>query len=97
MGARSRLRRYLTEENLSQDALAEKLGVVPATVSMLLSDRYPDRVPSLRVAQELERITGGLVRHDEWIRTTPHKSEAAKRGRNRRSGAIPLRNSSNRG
>ena len=63
MDAITSLRRYQRANGLTQVALASRLGVTPAQVSMWLSGQ---RGPSLLTALQVQDRTGGLVPAASW-------------------------------
>lgn len=54
---------WRTRAELSQHALAERLGCSQATVSQL---ERGQRAPSGRLAAEIERLTGGAIPAASW-------------------------------
>jgi transcriptional regulator with XRE-family HTH domain len=58
------LRKYMKENRLTREALAQRLGVSRPAISLLLSDEQ--RAPSLGLAFAIERVTGGRVPAEAW-------------------------------
>jgi transcriptional regulator with XRE-family HTH domain len=61
----SNLRNILREIGMTQASLAEKVGVSRGYMSELLSKT---KVPSLPLAFEIERETGGAIKPSSWDR-----------------------------
>ena len=60
----SALKPYLADQNLSQKAFALRLSVDPSIVSRLANGQM---LPSLELAVQIERETGGAVPATSWI------------------------------
>jgi DNA-binding XRE family transcriptional regulator len=60
-----RLRSYRLSAEVTSAALARRLGIARETLCRLESGK---RAPSLRLAVEIERVTGGAVRPGDWRR-----------------------------
>lgn len=56
---------YLASTGTKQAELAERLGIKPAHMSLIVSG---DRRPSLDIAVGIERETGGKVPAASWVR-----------------------------
>ena len=67
-----RIRAYLTETGRTQRALAAQLGISPSHLSEIVSGR---KRPSLDVAFDIERATGGMVPVQSWGPTHPYGDE----------------------
>lgn len=88
MKGRSLLKRFLRRHRgkLSQAALARKVGVSPASVSLWLSN--PHHVPSLDNALALERETGGAVPAVSWSNSHTQSTLTFRAGEERPSGVL---------
>lgn len=60
----TKLASYLKENSLTHRVFAERIGVDPSIVSRLTRD---DMTPSLKLAVEIERQTGGNVPAVSWV------------------------------
>ena len=65
---------HLSDQKISQRAFAVRLGVDPSIVSRLVNDLMR---PSLELAVQIERETGGAVPATSWIPVTEHERGAA--------------------
>jgi transcriptional regulator with XRE-family HTH domain len=59
------LGRWMAETGTSQEALAAKLQVSQGYVSRLV---HGERLPGLKVALDLEKVTGGAVPAESWFK-----------------------------
>lgn len=60
----NRLEKYLKHRSISQRGFAKKIGTTPNNLSSLIRGKS---VPSLRLAYEIEKQTGGMVTLYDWI------------------------------
>lgn len=66
MSPRKALRAHLKRNKLSMAKFAASVGVSRPAISVLLSD--DDREPTLSLALNIERQTGGAVKASAWAR-----------------------------
>ncbi len=67
-----KLRAFLDEEGLTQQAFAELIGRQQATVSRLLNRTA---LPSLSLAVRIEQVTSGRVPVSSWTTSMPGQPE----------------------
>lgn len=60
----NKLEKYLKHRGISQRGFAKKIGTTPNNLSSLIRG---NSLPSLRLAYEIEKKTGGLVTLYDWI------------------------------
>lgn len=60
----NKLEKYLKHRGISQKKFAEKIGSTANNLSLLIRGKT---VPTLRMAYEIEKKTGGLVTLYDWI------------------------------
>lgn len=60
----NKLEKYLKHRSISQRGFAKKIGTTPNNLSSLIRGKS---MPSLRLAYEIEKKTGGLVTLYDWI------------------------------
>lgn len=60
----NKLEKYLKHRSISQRGFAKKIGTTPNNLSLLVRGKSN---PSLRLAYEIEKKTGGLVTLYDWI------------------------------
>jgi len=60
----NKLGKYLKHHNISQRGFANKIGTTPNNLCSLIHGKH---LPSLRLAYEIEKKTGGLVTLYDWI------------------------------
>lgn len=60
----NKLEKYLKHRSISQCGFAKKIGTTPNNLSSLIRGKS---MPSLRLAYEIEKKTGGLVTLYDWI------------------------------
>lgn len=60
----NKLEKYLKHKSVSQRGFAKKIGTTPNNLSSLIRGKS---MPSLRLAYEIEKKTGGLVTVYDWI------------------------------
>lgn len=72
----NQLEKYLKHRGISQKKFAEKIGSTANNLSLLIRGRT---IPTLRMAYEIEKATGGLVTLYDWLpedaKKTKHKME----------------------
>lgn len=56
---------YLEEEGLVQKVFAQKVGVSQTTLTLILRG---ERMPSLEVAFQIEKVTKGKVKASDWLK-----------------------------
>lgn len=62
----NKLEKYLKHHSISQRGFAKKIGTTPNNLSLLIRGKS---TPSIRLAYEIEKMTGGLVTLYDWIDT----------------------------
>lgn len=60
----NKLEKYLKHQCISQRGFAKKIGTTPNNLSLLVKGKS---TPSLRLAYEIEKHTGGLVTFYDWL------------------------------
>lgn len=60
----NKLEKYLKHRCISQRGFAKKIGTTPNNLNRLIKGKSS---PSMRLAYEIERQTGGLVTLYDWI------------------------------
>ena len=60
----NKLGKYLKHRGISQRRFAERAGTTPTNLNSLIKG---NSLPSLRLAYEIEKKTGGLVSMYDWI------------------------------
>lgn len=70
----NKLERYLKHRCISQRGFAKKIGTTPNNLSLLVRGKS---TPSIRLAYEIEKKTGGLVTVYDWI--LPDSDEGMER------------------
>jgi transcriptional regulator with XRE-family HTH domain len=68
----NKLEKYLKHRSISQRGFAMKIGTTPNNLSSLIRGKS---MPSLRLAYEIEKKTGGLVTLYDWIPEEYKKDE----------------------
>jgi transcriptional regulator with XRE-family HTH domain len=70
-----RLTEYLRRQKMSQSAFSRKLGMAQPTVN-----RYclGERVPIPEMLVKIERITGGMVRVEDFVKATRQRAKHAQ-------------------
>ena len=68
----NKLEKYLKHRGISQKKFAEKIGSNPNNLSLLIRGKT---VPTLRMAYEIEKKTGGLVTLYDWIPEDAKKND----------------------
>ena len=60
----NKLEKYLTHKGISQRFFAKKIGTTPNNLNLLVKGKS---TPTLRLAYEIEKNTGGLVTLYDWL------------------------------
>jgi len=60
----NKLEKYLKHHSITQRGFAKKIGTTPNNLSSLIKGKS---MPSLRLAYEIEKKTGGLVTLYDWL------------------------------
>lgn len=60
----NKLEKYLTHKGISQRFFAKKIGTTPNNLNLLVKGKS---TPTLRLAYEIEKNTGGLVSLYDWL------------------------------
>lgn len=60
----NKLGKYLKHRSISQRGFAKRIGTTPTNLNSLIKGRS---TPSLRLAYEIEKKTGGLVTLYDWL------------------------------
>jgi len=68
----NKLAKYLKHINKTQREFANEIGTTPNNLSSLIKGKS---MPSLRLAYEIEKKTGGLVTVYDWIPENDKKIE----------------------
>lgn len=67
----TKLRNYLKNRGISQRWFAKAIGTTPNNLSLIISGKS---TPSLRLAHEIEKQTGGMVTMYDWVKDEPEKN-----------------------
>ena len=65
---------FLGQNGLTQEQFAERIGVDQSTISRLLKNKMR---PSLTLAVNIERETGGAIPASAWLRSADGEAEGA--------------------
>lgn len=60
----NKLKKYLQHHSITQRGFAKKIGTTPNNLGSLIHGRT---TPSLRLAYEIEKMTGGMVTLYDWL------------------------------
>ena len=60
----TKLERYLTHNGVSQRFFANKINTTPNNLNLLVKGKT---TPTLRLAYEIEKATGGMVTVYDWL------------------------------
>lgn len=69
----TKLEKYLQHRCISQRGFAKKIGTTPNNLNLLVKGKS---TPSLRLAYEIEKHTGGMVTLYDWL--PPESFESGK-------------------
>lgn len=68
----TKLSRWIDAEKLTRDDVADRLGIGRTYLDKLC--RAKSR-PSLELALDIEKLTGGAVPATDWLKVPPHSSD----------------------
>ena len=60
----NKLERYLTHRGITQRFFAEKINTTPNNLNLLVKGKS---TPSIKLAYEIEKMTGGMVTVYDWL------------------------------
>lgn len=69
----NKLEKYLKHRGISQKKFAEKIGSNANNLSLLIRGKT---IPTLRMAYEIEKKTGGLVTLYDWLPEDAKKNDS---------------------
>ena len=64
----TKLRNYLTNRGISQRWFAKAIGITPNHLSRIISGKS---IPTIKLANEIEKQTGGLITMYDWVNENP--------------------------
>lgn len=68
----NKLKTYLKISKNSQREFAEMIGTTPNNLNSLINGKS---LPSLKLAYEIEKMTGGLVKMHDWLIEDSNENE----------------------
>ncbi len=64
LAAMKKLKKYLSAAKIEQLVFASMVNTTPSTLSRVLNGKQP---PTLQLALDIEKVTEGKVRCEDWV------------------------------